>query len=274
LVPNRPIWPVKRQPVRQHRLAQKRLGDARLQPLGDGDDLFGGVGRTGADQHGDALAAVQDVGGALEIVLGRHDSRPAGPNAGVDSGVGVRWLGRVGFLDVVGKDHHRHAASAAGKAHGTVDEVARLGGCGADLHVGRNVLHQGGEIDLLLIVAAQCGARLLADDRHDGLMVELGVVQPVQQMDGAGAGGRETDADLAGEPGVAAGHERGFLLVPHLHEVDAIVLHAAERRQDAVDAVARVAEQPPDTPLLKASKNEVADGLGHSGCSRDTEGNA
>ena len=46
-----------------------------------------------------------------------------------------------------------------------------------------HVLEQRMQIDFLLVVAPQRGGRLLADDRHDRLVVESRVVQPVEQVD-------------------------------------------------------------------------------------------
>ena len=105
------------------------------------------------------------------------------------------------------------------------------------------------EVDLLLVVAAEPGPRLLADDRHHRLVVELGVVEAVEQVDRAGARGGHADADLAGELGVGAGHERGHLLVADLDELGPLaVARARERAQDAVDPVAGIAVDAPDAP--------------------------
>ena len=164
--------------------------------------------------------------------------------------MGVLGFDRLGLLHVVGKDHHGHAALGLGDAHRPVDQMPRLLGHHADLDELRDVLHQRREVDLLLVMAAQRRARLLTHDRHHRLAVELGVVQSVQQMDGARSRGRQTHADLAGESGVAAGHEGCFLLVADLHEVERI-LHAAQRRQQAVDAIARIAEQASHAPLAQ-----------------------
>ena len=61
-------------------------------------------------------------------------------------------------------------------------------GAVAMLHVlAGDVLEQRDEIDLLLVVAAERRARLLADDRDHRLVIELGVVEAVEQMDRARA---------------------------------------------------------------------------------------
>src|SRR6185437_12054950 len=70
-------------------------------------------------------------------------------------------------------------------------------------------------------------------------------------------------ADLAGELGVGAGHEGGHLLMPHLHEVE-LVAGPVERADQAADAVAGVAEDPLDPPLMQPLPHEIADCLGHA----------
>jgi hypothetical protein len=69
---------------------------------------------------------------------------------------------------------------------------------------------------------------------------------------------------------VCAGHEGGQLLVAHLHEVD-VGGAAAEGAHEAVDAVARVAEDAAHAPLRQALEHEIADGVCHAdllvGCS-------
>ncbi len=106
--------------------------------------------------------------------------------------------------------------------HGAVDQVADLAGLGGHLHVlVRDVLEQRGEVNLLLVVAAEAEPRLLADDRDDRLVVELGVIEAVEEVDRARPGGGEADAGFAGELGVGAGHEGGHLLVADLDELGA-----------------------------------------------------
>ena len=96
-------------------------------------------------------------------------------------------------------------------------------------------------------IALRCG---LADDRHHRHMVELGVVQPVEQVDRARARGRRAHAEPAGELGVADRLEGGHLLVPGLDEPRPVVGPPPGREQP-VDAVARVAEDVLDVPLAQ-----------------------
>jgi hypothetical protein len=87
-------------------------------------------------------------------------------------------------------------------------------------------------------------------------VVELGVVQAVQQVDRARAGGRGAHSDPSGELGVADRLERRHLLVPRLNELR-LVLGPAPGRQEAVDPVTRIAEDVLDTPLLQALQDVV-----------------
>ena len=114
-----------------------------------------------------------------------------------------------------------------------------------------DVLEHRDQIELLLIMAAERVARLLADDREHRLMIEQRVVKPGDQMRRARARGRDADAELAGELGIGRGHEGRHFLVPRLDELD-LAVRAVERAEHAVDAVAGIAEDVPHAPLVQA----------------------
>src|SRR6185437_16691679 len=82
----------------------------------------------------------------------------------------------------------------------------------------------------------QRGARLLAHDRDHRLVIELGVVQTIQKVDGAGTGSRQAHADLAAELGMRARHERAHLFVPRPDQLE-LVAGAVQRAHQAIDAV-------------------------------------
>jgi hypothetical protein len=66
--------------------------------------------------------------------------------------------------------------------------VPHLLGIGDHVHVlVGDVLEEREQVDFLLVVAAERRSCLLADDRDHRLVVELGVVAPVQEVDRAGA---------------------------------------------------------------------------------------
>src|SRR3569623_1179834 len=168
------------------------------------------------------------------------------------------------FLHVVRNDDARHGAHGLGDAEGAVGNVAHL--CVAAHHlyiVARHVLEQRYQIDFLLIVAAESRQLLLADDGDHGLVIELGVVKSVQQMNRARARGGEAHADFAGELGVCASHERSHLFMTRLHESD-IPLNALERAHDAVDAVAGIAVDAAHTPLPQTLQEKVGGGVAHT----------
>ena len=175
-----------------------------------------------ADEHRDPLAGVEDLGRALELVRRRARSRARVADRRVDGAVRARRL-LDGLLEAeVVRDDDAGDGALVERDRGS---PGRRGGGSAPASSAMwtyscgDVLEQRLQIDLLLVAAAERGARLLADDRDDRLMVELRVVEAVQEMDRARAGGRHADADLAGELRVGAGHERGHLLVAHLDEL-------------------------------------------------------
>jgi hypothetical protein len=117
-------------------------------------------------------------------------------------------------------------------------------------------------------------ARPIPDDRDHRLVIELCVVESVQQMDGARTRRRHAYADLAGELGMAAGHERRHLLVANLHELE-FARGAVERTHDAVDAIARITVDARNAPFVKPREEKVADRCRHrvrpgrkAGCKR------
>ncbi len=107
-------------------------------------------------------------------------------DAGVDGAVFLARLFHRLVLQIVRDDDAGDVALRQRDADGAVDEMPQL-----LRHHGlmdvlvRDVLEERDEVDLLLIGAADRGARGLADDRHDRLMIELGVIQTVEEMDGA-----------------------------------------------------------------------------------------
>ena len=78
---------------------------------------------------------------------------------------------------------------------------------------------------------------LHAGNRQNRLLVHLRVVQTVQQMNAAGAGGRQANTQASGELCVGTGHKGGGFFMPYVDETDP-VLGLAERFHDAVDAIA------------------------------------
>lgn len=253
-----------RQVVRHHGLAQQRLGDAGAEQLGHLDQFVVRAVGAGAGQDRDLGAGVEHVGGRPQGLGGRHRRLLRRADTGEGVAVFARRPGRrVFFLQVAGHDHAGHAAPRLGDAHRAVDQVAHLRRRARLLHeLAGHVLEQGDQVDLLLVVRAQRRALLLSDDGDHGLVIELGIVQAIEQVDGAGAGRGQADPDLVRELGVAGGHEGRQLFVAALDEVDRIL--APEGGHDAIDAVARIAVDAPYAPLAQALEDEVSHGAGHA----------
>jgi hypothetical protein len=97
----------------------------------------------------------------------------------------------------------------------------------------------------------------LAHDGHDRDVVELGVVQAVEQVDGTRARRGHADADPAGELRVSHRLEGGHLLVPGLDELR-VVLGPAPRGQDAVDPVTRIGEHVAHVPGAQPFEQKIS----------------
>jgi len=119
------------------------------------------------------------------------------------------------------------------------------------------------ELDILLGVGVHEVMILQAGDGEHWRAVELGVVEPVQQMNSTRTRGGEAHAQPSGEFGIAACHQRRRLLMAHLHEADAI-LALSERFHDAVDAIAGQAENGIDAPLQQAFHQAISGSRSHS----------
>src|SRR2546423_818109 len=107
------------------------------------------------------------------------------------------------------------------------------------------------ELDILLRKGVNQVVILQSSQSQDWGPVELCVVQTVEQMNAARAGGGEANSEPAGELRVAAGHECSCFLVPHLNEPD-FLLALPQRLHDPVDPIARDAENSVHSPVDQA----------------------
>ena len=174
-----------------------------------------------------------------------------------------RGFDRRQIGNVVRDDQAGDSALVHGDSDRAIHEMTHLLRRGRHLDVlVRDILEQGRQIDLLLIGAAERRARLLPHDRDDRLMVELGVVEAVQQMDRARPRSRQADPDLARELGVRTRHERRHLLVAHLNQLR-IAAGTVERSEDRVDAVAWIAVDAVNVPFTEPLQKKIAHPLSH-----------
>jgi hypothetical protein len=164
------------------------------------------------------------------------------------------------FLHVVRYDHARHRAFGDSNPQSAVNQVAGLRRHHAGVHIASShILEEVLKIDLLLVVAAKGSARLLPDDGEDGLVVETGIVEPVQKMDRSGAGRGHADTNFAGPFGVGAGHEGGFFFVPGLDKFDWIFCVAPKGCYKAANTVSGETVDTSYVPLLEAGQNKISD---------------
>jgi hypothetical protein len=137
-----------------------------------------------------------------------------------------------------------------------VDDVTRLGRVHHDLAELGHVGEQLAQVDFLLVQRAQRDPLLLADYRDHRLVIQFRVVQAVEQVDRTRARRRHAAPHLTGELRVRARHERAHLLVPWLDELR-VAPCPAEGAEHPVDPVARVPEDPVDSPFAEPLQYEV-----------------
>src|SRR5438874_3781872 len=82
------------------------------------------------------------------------------------------------------------------------------------------------ERNVLLGISPNQIVKLQASNGQHGLAIELGIVESIQQVNAARTGGGQADSQLAGEFGIAAGHERSRLFMAHLDEPDLLLVSA------------------------------------------------
>ncbi len=173
--------------VGYHGLAEQRLDDGRTEQLGDLDDFVARAERALAGEDGDALAAVEDVERARDAVVVRHALAVGFRKRYVVRDVAAGWLGffEALLLHVHRNRHVRHRALRHGDAAREGDGVVDVRRAHDARRIGGDVGEQLAEIDVLLregvdeIVIGQAG------HRDHWRLVELGVVEPIQQVDAA-----------------------------------------------------------------------------------------
>src|SRR5436190_22543062 len=151
-------------------------------------------------------------------------------------------------LRVDGEVDVGHAVTADGGAASQMGDVFDVFRPHDSRIVNRDIHEYAVKIDVLLRVRLDQIVEVMAGDRQDRLPVELGVVQSIKQMDAPRTGGRQADAQFAGEFRITAGHEGRRFLVPDLHEAN-FVLSDAQRFHNPVYAVAWQTEDDFDSPF-------------------------
>jgi len=247
-----------RQIIGQHSLAQQRLGHPCAEFFRSRNDLLGGLQRAGPNQYRHLAPSVEHVGGALQVLVEGDYFGLAVANAGMHRAMGSGRLVVGQVLQIVGQDDGGDPALTDRGAHSAVEQVADLfrRGCLLDEGTG-HILEHRQQVELLLVVPAKRGARLLTDDGQHRLVVHARIVEAGEQVRGTRAGGSDAHAQFAGELGVGAGHERGHFFVAGLDELD-LAVGPAQGTEHAIDAIAGVAKDAPHPPLIQALHQKVA----------------
>jgi hypothetical protein len=249
--------------VLEHALAEEGFDDRRAEEIGDLFDFFGGAERSASDEHRDALAGVEQVGRALQIVI-RGQSASARENIRRVAGkIARRSLAAFLFLQVGREvDVRRRAIRERDPARqrGHVLDMRRAHHPHA---VARDVLEQFVEIDVLLRERPDEVVVVMPGDRQHRLSIELRVVQAVQEMDPTRPRRRDADAEPAGVFRVTARHERRRFLVPDLNETD-LVLPLPQRLHDPVDPIPGKPENDLDTPVDERVDEDLRRAVRHA----------
>src|SRR5437868_14117334 len=162
------------------------------------------------------------------------------------------------FLQVIREDYATYRSFVVSDPDRAVDQMTHLCRDTRKRDILADLFKQVLEIDFLLITRPQSGSRLLTNELNHGNVIHFGVVQSVQEMDRAWAGGRVAKPDLAGKLRMRRGHERGHLLMADLNVLHP-VLGLLKRDVEASDSVAGVAVDPSQSPFGQSLPNIFAD---------------
>ena len=167
-----------------------------------------GIQRALPCQDGNFLAMIKDVGSAVQINFIGQASAPRPYMGGVVRHISLGGMFAVGFhvLHVHGKSDVSHFSIGERGAASQVHHVLQVRGS-HDARVVRSHVHEKAvEGDILLGKGVIQIVKGKSGNRQHRLAVELGIIEPVQEMDAARAGGSQTYSQLSRVLGVGAGH--------------------------------------------------------------------
>jgi hypothetical protein len=186
----------------------------------------------GGRVDGNCLALVENGGDLVEVGIARANERSPRMNS----------VGKLVVRGGVG-DIHRHDED--GDAPSRQRCLTGRDGLAADLLRRKDHLAEDtaasvhvDEVDLLDRFEAQVLAHDLACDQDDRGRVAIGLVEPVDEVETAGAARACAGGEAAGELSFGPGRERSGLLVPHMDPLDCAAVDGVS------DLVQRVAHDP------------------------------
>src|SRR4029453_19128949 len=101
-----------------------------------------------------------------------------------------------------------------------------------------------------------------ASQREDGLAVNFGIIEAIQQMNAAGTRSCQTYTELASILGIATCHKGGCFFMPHLHKADRVLTYP-KGLHEAVDAIAGKTKNDLHPPVTKGIDQDVSCSGGH-----------
>ncbi len=235
-------------------LRLQRQHHGGVEPSGELEKLGTRLASALSHQEGHRLRSVERRRRGSHCVGVRRHLRK-----GVDELRHGRLLGDLQPTHVPWKGQHGHPALLQRRIGCLFDDQGQLVDPRDGLVEHGDVGEQHVVVDLLEEVAAQLLARHLSTDRQDRRMRLLGVVEPVEQVDRAGADGAHADAEPPGQLGLRARCERARLLVPDADPLEAVL--APDRVGHRVQGVADDAPHLGDAVLGEGFDEE----LGHGG---------
>ncbi len=187
--------------------------------------------RSLAHEQGHGPGLVEHRRRLLHDVGCRHAAR-----ALVDVARRRRALGQLEPAHVAGQGQHGHTGVLQGGVARLLDQQRQLVDAGHGAVEDRHVVEEPVVVDLLEELAAHLLARhLAADGQHGGVRL-LGVVEPVEQVDGTRSHRPHAHGEAPGQLRLRAGREGTDLLVAYADPLDAVL--AADRVGDRVEGVA------------------------------------
>jgi hypothetical protein len=150
----------------------------------------------------------------------------------------------------------RNAAVGERRSASEFDEVFDVGWTHHSRVEHTDIFIQLVELDILLRERVKQIMELQAGDRQYRLAVELGVVQSVEQVNPARTRCGDTDTEPTGPFGVGARVEGRRLFMPHLNEMN-LILVGAECFDDSVDAISGKAKDSIDIPFDESFDEKI-----------------
>ena len=210
----------------------------------------------GAGIDADALALPQQLGDALQFVIGGAQHR-----------LGVVHRERYivlhfGLADIRRQDHHGHTATADRSLAGECHHASRLFGAVHLFAEHRAAAIHRLEIHFLRKLHAQFAGDDLAGDQHHRRAVAVAFEDAVDEVQATGSARARAGTQLPAHQRIGTGGKGGNFFVAHVHPFDIAAMH---RIGHVVQGIAHDAVTAADTRLLEGVDDDLCNALAHEG---------